>query len=72
MTAMREALDVDASYYEHGTNSLYRLTSRCHFLEIFSEPSGVAFWHIPGFLGLFNIAWEGHGLSGRALTPGIR
>lgn len=35
VTAMREVLDVDASYYDHGTRSLYRFTSRCHFLEIF-------------------------------------
>lgn len=72
MTVTREALDVDVSYYDHRAPRLCHLTSCSHFLEIFLEPSEVAFWHVPRILGLFNITWAGHGLSGRAITPVIR
>lgn len=57
MTATREALDADVSYYDHVAHLLCSLTLCRHFPEDFLEPSYLAFWHIPGFLGLFNIAW---------------
>lgn len=73
MTATREALDVDVSYYDLVAHPLGRLNSCCHFLEmrfVWSFPR----WRFdkPGFWGLSSIAWVGHGLLGRALTPGIR
>lgn len=57
VTATREALDVDVSYYDHRAQPLYPFTFILPFYRNFLEPSEVAFWHILDFWGSVSLGW---------------